>query len=70
MKNFNKKEIGFIKQIINQLDIMWFKPHDIFSNIIPEDTPWKYPTLNLQKFICEQNGIYLQDNMKKIKYEI
>ena len=68
MKNFNKKEIGFIKQIITQLDIMWFKPHDIFSNIIPEDTPWKYPTLNLQKFICEQNGIYLQDNMKKIKY--
>ena len=68
MKNFNKKEIGFIKQIITQLDIMWFKPHDIFSNIIPEDTPWKYPTLNLQKFICEQNGIYLQDNIKKIKY--
>ena len=68
MKNFNKKEIYFIKQIITQLDIMWFKPHNIFSNIIPEDTPWEYPILNLQKFICEQNGIYLQDNMKKIKY--
>ena len=68
MINFNKKEIVFIKQIITKLDTTWFKPHNIFSDIIQEDTPWKYPTLNLQKFICEQNGIYLQDNMKKIKY--
>ena len=68
MTNFNEKEIVFIKQIITQLNTTWFKPHNIFSDIIHEDTPWKYPTLNLQKFICEQNGIYLQDNMKKIKY--
>ncbi|SVA59393.1 uncharacterized protein METZ01_LOCUS112247, partial [marine metagenome] len=68
MINFNEKEICFIKQIITKLDTTWFKPYNIFSDIIREDTPWKYPTLNLQKLICEQNGIYLQDNMKKIKY--
>ena len=68
MTNFNEKEIVFIKQIITELNTTWFKPHNIFSDIIQEETPWKYPTLNLQKLICEQNGIYLQDNMKKIKY--
>ena len=68
MTNFNEKEIVFIKQIITELNTTWFKPHNIFSDIIHEETPWKYPTLNLQKLICEQNGIYLQDNMKKIKY--
>ena len=52
MTNFNEKEIVFIKQIITQLNTTWFKPHNIFSDIIHEDTPWKYPTLNLQKFIC------------------
>ena len=65
---FNEKEIVFIKQIISKLETKWFKPYNIFPHLIPEDTPWGYPTLNLQKLICEQNGIYLQDNIKKIKY--
>ena len=52
MTNFNKKQICYIKKIITELDAQWFIPHNIFSNIISEDTPWKYPTLNLQNFIC------------------
>ena len=41
---FNKKEITFIKQIIAKLETKWFKPYDIFAHLIPEDTPWGYPT--------------------------
>lgn len=70
MQNFSLLEIKKIKKIMSNIECLWFDRVNLFEDISqdPRNIPWKHPSLLLQKILCEQNGIFLQDNIKKIKY--
>ena len=70
MQKFLTSEKKIIKNIITKIENLWFVRYDL-SVDLPKDsrlTPWKYEPLVLQKLLCEQNGTFLQDNIKKFKY--
>ena len=70
MQNPSPAEIKKITKIISNIECLWFDRLNLFEGISMDsrNIPWKYPSLLLQKILCEQNGIFLQDNIKKIKY--
>tara|TARA_B100001142_G_scaffold147426_1_gene148368 strand:+ start:4481 stop:5203 length:723 start_codon:yes stop_codon:yes gene_type:complete len=70
MQKFLTSEKKIIENIITKIENLWFVRYDL-SVDLPKDsrlTPWKYESLVLQKLLCEQNGTFLQDNIKRFKY--
>ena len=70
MQKFLTSEKKIIENIIIKIENLWFARYDL-SVDLPKDsrlTPWKYESLVLQKLLCEQNGTFLQDNIKRFKY--
>ena len=70
MQNFLPTEKKIIENIIIKIENLWFTRYDL-SMDLPKDSrmiPWKYESLVFQKLLCEQNGTFLQDNIKRFKY--
>ncbi|MBO99362.1 MAG: hypothetical protein CL730_03820 [Chloroflexi bacterium] len=70
MQKFLPSEKKIIENIIIKIENIWFSKYEL-SKDLPKDLripPWKYESIVLQKLLCEQNGTFLQDNIKNIKY--
>ena len=70
MQKFLPSENKIIENIIIKIENIWFSKYEL-SKDLPKDLrihPWKYESIVLQKLLCEQNGTFLQDNIKNIKY--